>query len=133
MKNEKLYKCPKCGVEYDRPEIRGAGFTFWNCPACGTEDGIHITPSIESILSEELAEIKLMEKTFCTLIIIYNGIEDIPKFKKYYPEFDKIGNRELIAQLSSNGGILKETISLIEADSIRREAEEYGIVVKINA
>jgi len=129
-----LYKCPKCGHTYEYPEIHAAGCTFWNCPACGVEDGVHVSPAIETMLSkEELAKIESKKNTICSLKIVYGGVGDIPKLKKYKPELNAVGNTELISKLSSCGGIIQEGVTLLEAEVVKIEAESYGLVVEINA
>lgn len=131
---KKLYSCPKCGHKYEYPETKPMGFTFWSCPACDAEDGVHVSAPIEAMFSkEELAEIELKRNTYCSIKIVYSDIGDIPKFKKYKPELLELGNRELISQLSSNGGLVVDNISLIEAENIKREAEALNLAVEIYA
>jgi rubredoxin len=129
-----LYECPKCGHKYDYPEANPAGFTFWNCPTCGAEDGVHVSPAIEVMFSEEqLAEMEKKKATYCTLKVHYSGVSDVPKFKKYMPELRTVGNREVIEKLSTKGGIVKENISVLDAEHIKAQAESYGLKVEINA
>lgn len=133
MDEDNSYKCPKCDFEYKLPEIRGAGYTFWTCPECGIDDGVHVSMPIDKMLSEEeIHELKRKEKTFCSLIIKYTGTKDIPKFKKYDPKLAVMGNKKLLTYLSSVGGIVKQNFSLQEAEQIKREAESHGLTVEIN-
>ena len=128
------YNCPKCNHIYDYPETNPAGCTFWNCPACGAEDGVHVSPAIEAMSSdEELAEIELKKNTFCSVKVVYENVSDIPKFKKYKPELGSIGNKKLIAKLSSHGGFVLDKVSLLEAENVKREAETFDLTVEIYA
>jgi rubredoxin len=130
----KLYECPKCGWKYQYPDTNSAGFTFWDCPSCGAEDGIHVSPAIDDMFSEEqLTEIKKKQKTYCNLRIVYTSVSDLPKFKKYMPELSSFGNQELIAKLRSDGGIVKSNISKWDADHIKALAESFGLEVEIYA
>ncbi|MET1257626.1 hypothetical protein [Aliikangiella maris] len=128
------YQCPKCGHKYDYPKTSLAGYTFWNCPGCGEEDGVHVSPSPELMFSEkELAEIERKKNTYCSLRILYSGSSDIPKFKKYNPDFNKIGNSELIRKLKHENGIFEDNVSVLEAEYIKGQAEECGLKVEIYA
>lgn len=118
---------------YDYPETQQAGFTFWNCPACGTEDRVHVSPAVDSIFSEEeLTELERKKNTFCSIKVVYCGISDIPNFKRFRPEFREFGNRYLVKRLSDDGGLVQENVSLLEAERIKVLAESCGLLVEIN-
>ena len=81
---------------------------------------------------EEREEIRTKQNTRCSLHVMYAGIPDLAKFKKFDPSLGNIGNTDLAHKLSSIGGIVKNDISLFEAENVKRKAESYGLTVKID-